>query len=46
MTESKLDVLYDLEFKLIDYPLCPDCKVHEGFYHDYMSYRDQIISYF
>ena len=32
----------DLDMIQTDYPLCPGCKVHEGFYRSYNSVRDTV----
>ena len=33
----------DLDFVLVDYGLCSDCQVHQGFFLNYLSVRDHVF---
>lgn len=41
---SKKNWIEDFDFPLIDFPHCPDCKVHNGFYLTYLSVSKEIKS--
>jgi hypothetical protein len=42
-SSTALNWLEDFDFFLVDYPLCPHCKIHQGFDGTYKSMISQVI---